>query len=293
MAKIFSDLSGSTWRQIILWSIFLTLIGCKSTKVESSWAAQPMQIDGSASNWRDLPLTFFEDERLSIGFANDSTNMYILLRTSNLSFIRGVRRAGITLWLDAKGGKDKTRAVFYQGGPDPKAMQKAGLVDHTINAARIGDRPFMKNMLSDSMPHERFSYIDESYYLEKNIDPDGTFGPAIAVGVEDGFCIYELKIPLTDAPPELYGITAQPGQKISIGAEWQEMDTDKFRGRFPGGREGTPDGGQGFPGGFRQDDTPFGGGGMRPGGMKGGPREGPSMDKKDIWIKTQLALPPA
>jgi hypothetical protein len=293
MAITFPRLSGLACRQIILWSIFLTLIGCKSTKIESIWTAQPMHIDSSAADWHNLPLTFFEDERLSVGFANDSSNLYVLLRTSNLEFIRGVRRAGITLWLDAKGGKDKTRGVFYQGGPDPKAMEKAGLVDHTMHAARIGDRPFMRNMPSDSMPQSRFEYIDESYYLEKNIDPDGTFGPAMAVGIEDGFCVYELMIPLTDKPPEIYGMSAQPGQEISIGAEWQEMGTNEFRGRPPGGRGGHPEGGGGgFPGGgFRQDDTPFGGGGMRPGGMGEGHRAGPSMDKKDIWIKVQLAMP--
>lgn len=293
MAITFPRLSGSAWRQIALWSIFLTLIGCKSTDIASNWTAQPMQIDGSASDWHNIPLTFFEDERISVGLANDSADMYMLLRTSNVTLIRGIRRAGITLWLDAKGGKDKKKGIFYQGGPDRKEMEKAGLVEHnTMNATRIGDRPFMKNMPNDSMPHVRFSYIDKSYYLEKNIDPQGTFGPAVAVGIEDGFAIYEFKIPLSEAAPESYGMTAVLGQKISIGAEWQEMDMNNFHGRPPGDREGRPGGEPDFPGGgFMQNDTPFGGGGMRPGGMQGGRREGPSMDKKDIWIKVQLALP--
>jgi len=291
MDMTYPHLSGAAWRQIVLWSIFLTLIGCKSTKIESSWVSQPMRIDGSVGDWHDRPLAFFEKERLSVGIANDSTNLYLLLRTNNLAFIRGIRQEGITLWLDSKGGKDKKRAIFYQGGPDRTEMEKAGLSERPANTERTGDRRFEGRMPTiDSMPRERFSFIDENYYLEKNINPDGLYGPEVAVGVEGGFCIYELRIPLTDAPPEI------SGQNVSLGVQWQEMDTSKFQGRPPGGRGGFPGGGGGFPGGrFMQDDVPFGGGGggMRPGGMRGGPGEGPQTDERNIWIKIQLALPPA
>ncbi len=172
MSIAFPRLSGSAWKQIILWSIFLTLIGCKSTKIESSWVSQPIRVDGTMADWHDRPLTFFEDERLSVGIANDSANMYLLLRTNNLMFISGIRRAGITLWLDPKGGKDKKQAIFYQGGPDRTAMQKAGLVEHARNPERAGDRRFNRGP-PDSISQSKFMYIDKSYYLEKNIDPDG------------------------------------------------------------------------------------------------------------------------
>lgn len=112
---------------------------------------------------------------------------------------------------------------------------------------------------------------------------DGSKGPAVAYAVIDGFCVYELSIPMSTDMSEILGLNLEPGQKYSIGAEWGDMGDMMQKMQEGGG--GAPMGGGGR-GGDRGDR-----GGGRPGGM-GGQR--PSMpEKQEVWIKTDFAMPVA
>ena len=82
-----------------------------------------------------------------------------------------------------------------------------------------------------------------------------------------------------------YGIGAQPGQTISFGLEWGKISKEDrqrlMQERGGGGRRGMG-GGRGGRGGGR--------GGQR-GSIGGSYKEPP--DEWEVWMKTQLASPPA
>lgn len=269
---------------IFILTALVFLVGCKTTEVASSWADHVMDIDGSSEDWQNYPLTFFEEERISIGISNDSSYAYVLLRTNDPALIGGIRRSGIILWLDADGGKDKERGIQYIGGPAPQEMEEAGIQNRPEGLEQRDNRMPTNKMPRDTALETRFAFIDHSQGFEEIVFLKDNRGPEIAYGFENGLCVYELRIPLTENGTGVYGMAAGPGQTVEICAEYTVMSMGD-RPRPMGGNSG------GMPGGGPPGGGP-GGGGMRPGGgMKGGPPGEAAGEEKDIWMKTQLAVP--
>ncbi len=252
----------------------LILPGCKSTtEVPCGWAESAMHIDGSAADWQDQDLTFLEEDRASIGIANDSSYLYFLLRSNNPVLIGSIRRFGITLWLDTEGGKGKDLGIQYIGGPTPEEMAEAGLADRREPGQRFS-RVGRDAIFADSAMEPRFAFIDNTAGFEEIILIKDSSGPEVAYGIEDRFCVYELKIPFVAKAGSIYSISAGPGQIMGIGAVWNDL-SGKMRPMSGGGR---PEGGMPPGGGMRPASPPGG-------GMPGGP----PTKEKEIWLKVQLA----
>jgi hypothetical protein len=92
---------------------------------------------------------------------------------------------------------------------------------------------------------------------------------------------YEFRLPLTDGNLSRYGLGANPGGIVCIGAEWGDIDMGERKRPDGTGSMGMRGGRGGGGGGGK------GGGLGRPGG---GHRQPP--EKQEIWIKTQLAAHP-
>ncbi len=260
---------------ILIIAAMIMTVSCKTEEVPGQWIAKDMTIDGRMAEWDSMPGMYFEESQTLMEFCNDSENLYVMVRFSNPMWVQTIRMSGLTLWLDVKGKKDKTVGIRYNGGPSPEEMQKMGFGGG------------MQGRMGMNMPappegmaqQEQFLFLNDSNPEGILIPTDGSKGPAVAYSVIDGFCIYELSIPMSAGNSDILGLNLEPGQKYSIGAEWGDMGDMMKKMRESGG--GPPMGGGGGEG--------MGGG--RPGGM-GGQR--PSMpQKQEVWIKTDFAVPVA
>ncbi len=244
--------------------------GCRTQEVTSHWLAEPIQVDGKMSEWRDIPTTYFEDEGAVLGLGNDDKNLFIHFRFTNPAWAQAIRMTGLTLWIDANGKKDKDMGIRFYGGPSLTELMAAR------GGGRLDNLPQEQKQLlleREAQAGDKFIFFDESYYVEASIPTDGSKGPAAKYDTSMGFYSYEFSVPLQESAVQFYGLGVQPGQTICLGAEWGDMRVGcgGIRGKPPGGMGGRP-GGIG-------------------GGRGGGSRELP--EKQEIWVKTQLALPPA
>ena len=261
------------------------LVGCGTQKVEIHWSAEPMQIDGEMTEWGGMPTSYFEDSGVQLGLCNDSENLYILFPFSNQTWARAIRMGGVTLWLDNSGKKNKDFGIRYTGGPSPSEMQKPGMA---------GEGGFQDNLTPEQkerLKKQQESMADQIKIIYKksgqeiSIPANDSSGPAASFASVQSIYSYEFRLPLQKSGAFDYGIGAQPGQTISLGLEWGDIEMgDRQSMRQQGG------GGMGMPPG----GGPPGGGGM--GGRPPSGPGGPGMqkpEKQELWVKTQLASPPA
>jgi hypothetical protein len=269
--------------------------GCKNTEVQSQWSAEPVKVDGEMTEWPSGSTVYFEDPGVQLGLRNDSQNLYVLFRFGNQAWARAIRMGGLTLWLDNSGKKNKDVGIRYNGGPSllDSGMQKPGMA---------GQGGFLDSLTPEQkerfMEWQKKDMADQLKVIYKKsgqevfIPTNGSSGPAVSFGSPQGTYTYEFSIPLQKSDVSRYGIGAQPGQAISLGLEWggmSESNRERMREERGGGMGGGGEGGGGRGG--------MGGGhhGGGRGGMGGG-RGGPAMQapaKQEIWVKTQLASPPA
>jgi len=80
-------------------------------RVESIWAATPVEIDGLNDEWEGDTLTFEKNVKVDYGFRNDSENLYVLfIFKEPRRFMSTINKTGMTLWLNAEGKKKKNMA---------------------------------------------------------------------------------------------------------------------------------------------------------------------------------------
>src|SRR6185436_18333067 len=86
-------------------------------------------------------------------------------------------------------------------------------------------------------PANRLEVLGASKDDARSYTADQAPGIAVKVGQDEGLLAYELKVPLTPADGHPYGISAKPGQTISVGLEMPKLEMPEGRGR-EGGRGG-------------------------------------------------------
>ncbi|MCP4567812.1 MAG: hypothetical protein GY841_09570 [FCB group bacterium] len=268
---------------VVLSLIVFSAVGCKTQEVQCHWPSEPIKIDGQMSEWEDRGNIYFEKNGVLLGLRSDNDNLYILLRFRDRSWLQAIRATGLTIWLDDHGNKDKNFGLRYNGIPLPIDSLMAG---RGAGGGRSGDmRGGMMEEMEKKMQERmvanpvQLCLIDESrWYEPMPLPEDGRRGPAVAHGNDNGLFTYEFNIPLQSMADDVYGFGVKPGQKICIGGEWGEMNTEELRPSMGGGGRG---GGGGMGGGK--------GGGM--GGGRGGGMDRPEMpEKQEFWVKTILPL---
>jgi hypothetical protein len=254
--------------------------GCKNTQVQSHWSAEPVKVDGEMTEWPSGSTVYFEDSGVQLGLRNDSQNLYILFRFGNQAWARAIRMGGLTLWLDDSGKKNKDFGIRYAGGPSPSEMQKMEMPNRGGFLDSLTPEQQQRLIDMQTAAAHQIIVINKKSDQEITISADGSSGPSVSFGSPQGTYTYEFSIPLQKSDVSHYGIGAQSGQAICLGLEWggiSDGDRQRMMHKGSGGMEGGP------PGGMR---------GGREGRHRGGPGMQPT-EKQEIWVKTQLASPPA
>ena len=241
------------------------------------WTANPITIDGQMGDWSDLSTRFLGEPKAAVGLACDSTHLYLILRFQDSRSAGIIKRTGLKFWIDPEGKKKEIFMLNYRGGPTPEQMQ---LLSGDTGGYRPdggmfpGDRPGGDKRL--------FTCAIKDRVEPKSIPVSGTEGPQASFGMDQGFFVYEFAIPLDEGGVRYYGLGVLPGDEISIGVFWGDMNEMRQRdGGMPsGGRSG---GMGGRMGGGRGD---MGGKGGGRGGMDSNRPERPQP--VEFWIKTEL-----
>lgn len=76
--------------------------------VKSRWHTGDLRIDGVMNDW---PEQTFVSKEVSTSVMNDDKDLYALVATSDAAVILQLRRAGLVVYLDPKGGKAQTFGV--------------------------------------------------------------------------------------------------------------------------------------------------------------------------------------
>ena len=277
------------WNTILLLLIAIfSSTACSSSQIyvtDSRWADYQIVIDGKADKWQGTQ-AFLEKEKLFVSFLNDREYLYFGLVASGDEAGAQLMRQGLTVWLDPKGGKNKTFGIRY-----PLAAQAPGPPrDFGENRpGDRGDREAGEPMDTGGRPPQEPGQELEIVRAEKGVPEKMVIAQAKEEGIEINVStsgelfVYELKIPLVATQTHPLAIGVQPGAEISVGIE----SSGKGQGRPtggppPGGIEGGGRGGGGMPGA----GGPPGGGGRGIQDFDTQPDLGQSLK---CWLLVRLA----
>jgi len=249
----------------------LLATGCRSTRLDGQWTAEPIRIDGDARDWDHLSRAVLEEQQISLGLCNDTERLYLFFRFNDPKWARAIARHGLTIWFDSRAGKEKSFGILYR--------------NRLPGAERLDPQPDERPMSPGdgmSMPFTEEMVLLRGPKSDRlHIRADGASGPAAGYGMQGGGYTCEFAIPLSNESDE-HGIGCEVGDRLSIGIEFSDMDRDetqRMRERMDGRGRGP---GKGMRGG-----GPHGGG--------GGPARGNRprmMESEEVWIRTILATGP-
>lgn len=267
---------------------FTLVAEAKDSETNSIWTPSTITLDGQRTDWPGNSISSLPDVKgASFGVCNDSQNVYVMLCFQNDQWARVIKMGGLTVWLDPQGKKKKQFMLKLVGGPGWEEIMKASGRSPRPNQRTPSDSDQENGRERMRRSDTVFTCMQKDYLEEKAIPINGKEGPAAAFAVDKGFFVYEFSVPLRESSVLYYGLGAQPGQAISVGLVWGDID----RSNMGGQRNET---------GFQMGDRPgrggFGGGGFpgemgRGGGRREGGGEGQRQmpQKEEVWLKARLA----
>ena len=239
----------------------ISLTGCNEVELQSQWT-DPVTLGGSNADWPENPQYFDEDSRVRVSLMNDDDNLYIRLLTRSQTTKMLFLRAGFTVWLDDSGDTEKQFGLQF-----PLARQSRMRGRMSDHKARNG----MEEMLEDSQYSLAILNGEGGTRQTMATSKAAAMGIYARLKMQQGYLIYELKVPLT---------VSEGNNVIGVGFETGKIERPSGKGSSGGGRGGGG-GGKGGGGG--------GGKGGKNMGGKGGAHGGGSQQPVEIWAKVHLA----
>ena len=273
-------------------SSLLAVSGCASVKqIESSPVTTDVIIDGSAEDWAGALRLFEGESGVSIGVRNDAEAIYVALVVRDQAKLRQIMRAGLTLWFDPDGGKDRIFGIAYPLSPEGMDRSGLGGMPGGMPGGRSGGLSEGGREEVEAAMRERFiESLDELEVLHDGeehgmrIPANSASGIRVAGSFEYGELVLEYRIPLGDSESTAYELP-MVSEELGLGLISPEMEMPAgARPAGGGGRGGMGGGGRGSSGGG-------GRGGMGGGGRGGGGRGGMSRQNEpiDTWARVILA----
>lgn len=200
----------------------LGLLGTsKEVVVQSTWAAAPVNIDGSGADWQSEALNFEKKVEVNYAFKNDAQHLYVIFVFKNPMFLSTLRATGLTIWFNFEGKKNKLYGINFK--------EKRLTADELIATLE---------RQHGQLPEERKSELKAkpSYFLYQGevIDKKGKILTASAVSGEQNVPIfregrqqreisYEVAVPLNILEKLPEGKRIELDSTVKIGFEWGGM----------------------------------------------------------------------
>jgi hypothetical protein len=201
--------------------IFL-LAGCGTVEVTSVWRDRDVKIDGadSGAEWDNARHPIVKGH-VTVGFMNDEQYLYLLFSTRNPTVQRLILAAGLTVWLDDKGGRGTTYGIHFPTGDQS--------LDEPRMSRRERDRKKREAAATDPILDVMMGEIkiigpgknERSFIAAENA---ASYGIHCRIGETDGEMVYELRVPLLRSEAAPYGIAARKVKVIGIGLETGKID---------------------------------------------------------------------
>ena len=204
---------------LIFMILTVSIIGfTKEQKIDSSWVAAPVKIDGSANDWAEDVLAFEKKVKVDLAFKNDPEYLYVVFMFKDPKYLSSIRFTGMTLWFNTEGKKKKDYGV--------KFINKQVTADEYISIAeqQFGPIPDEKKSEIREKPNYVINYaevINKKSKSSSQAPEDAKIRPAIfRSGRQEKMMVYEFAIPLKRVTEQAAGIGTEPGKTIKVGFEW-------------------------------------------------------------------------
>ena len=227
--------------------IFAFTIGVFALVSSSKWQAQPIVIDGNATDWVSIPRFFNTESNVQYEFRNDANNLYVIIKATERATQMQLLRAGFSVRLKVKTSAPSKFGITFHGIRNAIPPTRNNQVE---NSGILVEKTAMKPeiMSKDSAFLDGFQFA-KGVITSENNDPDG-INFARNKGTREQV-LYELRIPLR----ELYGndfvlakISAVPIQLQVVINELSQGEISKMRGKSGKRMSGGMQGGRGGSG---------------------------------------------
>lgn len=206
--------------------VILVLVSCSASKSGTGkkakadaaiWQATPISIDGDDTDWM-APFPNY-DSKAGIAYAvtNDSSNLYISVKTGDDKIQNKILHAGMTVYIDITGTKDQKTAInFPVAGTEPYIPEHHERSSEGQDQSRIQAQGRMRQRAvaeAVDMNLDGFATGNGAYNIRQHI-PNG-------IMVRLGFnsyreLVYEAKIPFADFYKQQL-TASDAGKPVSVG----------------------------------------------------------------------------
>lgn len=208
---------------ILLALLYLSALisGCNNTELISNWRDREINIDGYDTEWRGSLLSL-EKGKMALGICNDEEYLYICSVVSDREIKWQIMKSGLTVWLDADGGADKSFGINFPIGMQGERLP---MIERRESGGSFDEEQLFQQMTSEIEivgpgKDDRF----------KTLAP-GIDGIEVRLSRSDGRLVYELKVPLAISPEHPFAINTKPGDEIGVGFEVTEPNRGKMKKR--------------------------------------------------------------
>ncbi len=276
------------------------LAGCSGAKVASQWRSDKIVTNGSDDEWPGTPQYYDKEKRVVVKIMNDDDSIYICFSANDREVKKKLMMAGLTVWIDPEGGKERKYGVRLSMKPRGRPTKFSG-----ENRERVTKEDRERISKEGPPPFEAPEKLEVIHPFadgpfDMTIEEARHAGVEVGVGQPNGRLVYEYRI---RTEGENFVLSLDTGATVGIGIESGKMDKGKMMGKDGahggggGGGYGRRGGGMGGPGGGGMGGPGKGGMGGPGGGGTGGPtRGGGRPDLKEmgepfeVWLKVEWAL---
>ena len=258
---------------------------CSSTYAQKSVditggvkAPAGVKIDGKHTEWGTLPV-YNKSTTLRYTLANDASNLYLAITTTDQNNINKLLGGGLTLTINKEGKKKEkdaaviTYPVITAGGSRARMGGRSRQGEAVDTAALVASR---KQAVAGM---KELSVTGIREITDTLVSIYNTYGIKTAISFNaQGSLFYELAVPL-----KLLELNAGTATELAYNLKLNGIQMN-FGNREGGGNRPGGAGGGGFGGGN-------GGGGFGTGGGAGGGAMMDLMTPTDFWGKYKLAKP--
>lgn len=195
----------------------------KSTVIDSSWMATPVQVDGLNQEWDQDTFGYYKKTESDFAFTNSGNNLYVLFIFRNPKFLSSLRHTGFTVWFNTEGKNAKVYGAKFiekeiTGEELIARMEKEQGPLQDLQKQKIMQQSSTYFVYTGEVIDKKGNILIEASLEGKREMPAFRSKP-VKVG-EAIHVVHEFKIPLNILGDLSADYVLEPGQAVSIGFEW-------------------------------------------------------------------------
>lgn len=225
---------------------FIIFLGCERPDLNSTWRDHAIVINGKYTDFGNATAYYDEKEKITLSLYNDNDFLYICLISRNHKIESQLMDSGFVAWFDPDGGKKKAMGIRFPLGMKVMGMSLAedqrnrkdwetkedetGAEEEKDRAAaRRRQRDFDKRLEAVEGLQEEVEIItgtDKAGQIKLSLEAAAKQGIEAKTGRQNGYFVYELKVPLIKDIQHQYAVGTKRTRLIGLGMEIAGPDMD-------------------------------------------------------------------